>query len=108
MFLIDCPYCGRRDLSEFSCHGEAHIVRPLDSAGMSDVEWGDYVFFRTNPRGFHRERWMHAAGCRRWFYIARDTVNDEIIAIYKVGDRAGDDSGIGKGKAGKGKNHGRG
>ena len=25
MFIINCPYCGERDQTEFSCGGEAHI-----------------------------------------------------------------------------------
>ena len=29
---------------------------------------------RKNPRGLHREQWDHAAGCRRWFNVERDTV----------------------------------
>ena len=28
MFLINCPYCGERDQSEFVSGGEAHIARP--------------------------------------------------------------------------------
>jgi heterotetrameric sarcosine oxidase delta subunit len=24
------------------------------------------------------ERWVHTAGCRRWFNLVRDTVTDEI------------------------------
>ena len=29
MMLIECPFCGPRDETEFSCGGEAHIARPL-------------------------------------------------------------------------------
>ncbi len=32
---------------------------------------------RKNPRGAHREQWMHAQGCRRWFMAQRDTVSYE-------------------------------
>ena len=45
MFVIKCPYCGERDQTEFSCHGEAHIARPDNPAEVSDEEWGDYLFF---------------------------------------------------------------
>ena len=44
MFVIKCPYCGERDQTEFSCHGEAHIVRPDNPAEVSDEEWGEYLF----------------------------------------------------------------
>ena len=86
MLLIECPWCGVRDQTEFHCHGEAHIARPLDTELMSDEEWGDYVFFRNNPKGLHYERWDHSHGCRRWFNVARDTVTDHIFATYKPGD----------------------
>ena len=36
MFLINCPYCGERDQSEFSAGGEAHIVRPKQPTELSD------------------------------------------------------------------------
>ena len=86
MLHIPCPWCGLRDQTEFSVHGEAHIVRPPDPDALSDQEWGDYVFFRNNPRGYHRERWSHAFGCRRWFNLLRHTVSGEIVAAYKIGD----------------------
>ncbi len=86
MFIINCPYCGDRDQTEFSCHGEAHIPRPTETKKMTDEEWGDYVFFRTNPKGYHRERWLHDHGCRRWFNALRHTVTDEFVASYKVED----------------------
>ena len=86
MLLIECPWCGVRDQREFSCHGQAHIARPRDSDVLSDEEWGDYVFFRDNPKGVHYERWAHAHGCRRWFNAVRDTVTDEFLGTYKPGD----------------------
>ena len=30
MILINCPYCGERDQSEFTNGGEAHVARPKD------------------------------------------------------------------------------
>lgn len=86
MLQITCPWCGTREGVEFHCHGEAHIARPENSAEMTDEEWGDYVFFRKNPKGVHYERWTHDAGCRRWFNAIRHTVTDEFIAFYKPGD----------------------
>ena len=86
MLLITCPYCGQRDESEFACGGEAHIARPLQTDALTDQQWGDYLFMRTNPKGVHFERWNHARGCRRWFNAARHTVTHEIIATYKMGE----------------------
>lgn len=87
MFTIECPWCGRRDQSEFTCHGEAHIARPLNTESMTDEEWGDYVFFRKNTKGTHYERWVHAFGCRRWFNAVRNTVSDRISSTYKPGEK---------------------
>ncbi len=86
MLIIDCPWCGTRDQTEFSCQGEAHIARPPAPDQLSDEQWGEYVFFRKNPKGKHYERWLHAHGCRRWFNAIRDTVEDQITATYKPGD----------------------
>lgn len=87
MLLIECPWCGLRDQTEFSYHGEAHIARPTDPQKLSDAQWGEYVFFRTNPKGMHAERWMHSHGCRRWFNALRDTHSDRIYATYRMDEK---------------------
>lgn len=84
MLLIECPWCGPRDESEFSCGGEAHIERPRDPDALSDEEWADYLFFRKNIKGVQAERWVHAHGCRRWFNVLRDTVTYRIQAVYPM------------------------
>ena len=33
-----------------------------------------------NPAGVTTERWFHAAGCRRWLTIRRDTTTDTVVA----------------------------
>jgi sarcosine oxidase subunit delta len=81
--LLACPYCGPRDESEFVCGGTTHIARPALTAG--DAEWGEYLFFRDNPRGVHRERWRHAYGCGQWFNVARHTLTHEVVAVYEMG-----------------------
>ena len=87
MLLIECPWCGQRDESEFSCVGEAHIARPLETEKLSDAEWADYLFMRSNPKGLHREQWLHAAGCRRYFNAVRNTVSYKISGTYKIGEQ---------------------
>jgi sarcosine oxidase, subunit delta len=88
MLKIQCPWCGERDQSEFSYGGQAHIVRPPHPDDLSDEEWGDYLFFRDNTRGLHREQWCHSAGCRRWFNAVRDTVTYRFHGVYKPGEDA--------------------
>lgn len=87
MLLIACPWCGERDESEFSYAGEAHIARPLETEKLSDEEWADYLFMRKNTKGLHREQWLHAAGCRRFFNVERDTVTYKISGSYKSGEQ---------------------
>lgn len=87
MLLITCPYCGPRSEEEFAYGGEGHIARPTDTDGLSDEEWADYLFMRTNTKGAHYERWVHAHGCRRWFNAVRDTATNEFLAFYRVGDK---------------------
>lgn len=88
MLLITCPWCGPRDESEFSYGGEADIVRPPEPEAVDDAAWADYVFMRTNTRGLHREQWVHAHGCRRWFKAERDTVTYTIRATWPMNEEA--------------------
>ena len=84
MMLIECPFCGPRDETEFSCGGEAHIARPLAENKISDADFADYLFMRDNPKGLFLERWRHSAGCRRWFNMARDTVSHDVVEVYPM------------------------
>jgi len=86
MLLIRCPWCGERHQSEFIYGGEAHIARPADPDSISDEAWGHYLFLRKNPKNYHRERWLHSFGCRRWFNAIRHTVSDAFAVTYKADD----------------------
>ena len=86
MLSIKCPDCGEREVHEFTCGGEAHIMRPLAENSITDHEFGEYLFLRDNPKGVFLERWRHASGCRRWFNMVRDTITHEIIEIYPMGE----------------------
>lgn len=79
---IPCIWCGPCDENEFVCGGTTHLARPELAA--SDDEWGQYLFFRDNPKGLHRERWRHTYGCGVWFNVVRDTVTHEIRASYAM------------------------
>ncbi len=85
MLLITCPWCGERAETEFSYGGEAGITRPLEPHALSDAEWADYLFNRSNRRGMYKELWNHAQGCRRWFEVERDTVTYKINRCYGLG-----------------------
>lgn len=84
MLLINCPYCGYRDETEFHYGGEANIIRPSNPDDLSDNEWADYLFMRKNTKGLYNERWSHSAGCRRWFIVQRNTITNKIVSISKI------------------------
>ena len=54
MLLITCPYCeAARPELEFVYGGEAHIARPSDPTALSDEQWRDHLYIRSNARGLH-------------------------------------------------------
>ncbi|MFG1421433.1 sarcosine oxidase subunit delta [Roseixanthobacter liquoris] len=70
---IPCPYCGLRDAHEFSYLGDATLTRPDPEAANAPEAFFQYVYLRDNPAGPHEELWYHAAGCRQWLVVSRDT-----------------------------------
>lgn len=77
MMLIPCPYCGPRDVTEFSYGGDADVRQPL--ADASEAEWAAYLYLRDNPCGAHEEFWQHSAGCRRWICVRRNTLTHDVL-----------------------------
>lgn len=70
---LTCPHCGIRPVEEW-LYGEwprppEHLTDPNEI----DI---DRAFMITNTHGPKDERWFHAAGCRRWYTIHRDTTKD--------------------------------
>ncbi len=87
MLLIECPYCQEvRPEVEFQYAGEAHVLRPDGSSPVTDAQWADYLYIRSNKRGLYRERWRHTHGCARFFNAVRDTLKDVIVKTYPAGD----------------------
>lgn len=90
MLLIHCPYCEmERPEVEFRHAGEAHLIRP-NAATATDEEWSEFLYYRSNPKGLHAERWRHTSGCGRYFNCLRDTASDKIAATYKAGEKRPD------------------
>lgn len=84
MQLLTCPWCGAREETEFRYGGQAHVPYPADPHALSDAEWAGYLFVRDNPAGPFAERWVHSAGCRRWFNAVRDTATHQLLAVYRL------------------------
>lgn len=87
MMHIRCPWCGPREEIEFHYGGQAHVAYPTAPLETDDRTWGEYLFVRDNPKGPFAERWVHNAGCRRWFTMVRDTVTDRVHAVYRPGEQ---------------------
>jgi sarcosine oxidase subunit delta len=87
MFILHCPHCGEdREEEEFSNAGEAFIPRPEKPDTATDAEWGDYVFMRKNPKGWHWEQWLHSAGCRKVFAVKRNTATHAIAGSWTLAE----------------------
>ena len=71
---IPCQHCGLRPYTEFAFGGEP---RP---AGLTDPE-EDFaqVYLGENVAGLQRERWFHAAACKRWTTVTRDTRTNQVV-----------------------------
>jgi sarcosine oxidase subunit delta len=84
MLLLNCPWCGPRNETEYQYGGQAHLPYPERPAELGDQQWGEYLFFRDNPKGPFAERWVHSVGCRRWFNVVRDTATYEVLETYQL------------------------
>jgi sarcosine oxidase, subunit delta len=78
MFLIECPNCGARNVTEFRFGGEVN-ARP---DGDEEREWAAYLYARTNTLGVQTEWWFHRTGCRRWFLARRHTMTNEVLETF--------------------------
>jgi heterotetrameric sarcosine oxidase delta subunit len=77
MLWLTCPTCGQRPASEFRFGGELPSVP--DSITDPDARNVDEVWMVNNVCGVTTERWFHAAGCRRWLTLSRDTSTDTVM-----------------------------
>jgi sarcosine oxidase subunit delta len=81
---IPCPFCGPRDAQEFVYLGDATQRRPSPDTPQAMV---DYVYFRDDPAGPHREYWHHVSGCRSWLIVTRDTISHQIAKVEYAAPR---------------------
>ena len=86
--LISCPYCGPRDVIEFTYQGDGSRTRP-DPASTDGAAWNAYVYDRLNTAGPLREIWQHSGGCRVHLAVTRNTLTHEVGSVAMVRDVAG-------------------
>jgi sarcosine oxidase subunit delta len=77
---IPCPFCGERDVSEFTYLGDANVRRPDPTAADAPERFFETTYLRNNPAGTHQELWYHGFGCKSWLRVKRDTRTHEISA----------------------------
>ena len=78
---IQCPFCGERDVSEFTYLGDASFTRPDPQAADAPARFFEAVYLRDNPAGPFEELWYHASGCRSWLRVRRNTRTHEILGV---------------------------
>jgi sarcosine oxidase delta subunit len=71
-FLLRCPNCGPRDVTEFRYGGQ---VAP---AALAD----------SNLPEVQLERWYHRYGCRRWLSAHRDVRTNTVLQTAWLGEEA--------------------
>lgn len=76
-FLLTCPYCGTREVTDFAYGGEV-AGRPSEKPSWRELNARNY--FRKNVAGRQREWWYHRSGCRAWFVAERDTLTNEVFS----------------------------
>ena len=83
--IITCPYCGPRDVSEYTYQGDGNRTRP-DLASTNPEEWNAYVYDRVNIAGDHHEIWQHSGGCRAHLAVTRSTTTHSVSSVSFVRD----------------------
>ena len=73
MLRIGCPVCGLRDETEFVYGGDATVAASRPHGETDAEEWSTTSSCATIRAAPHREYWHHAAGCRQWLVVERDT-----------------------------------
>ena len=72
MSLFTCPFCGPRNLEEFSFHKT-----------LPNVAGGEFkqVYLRRDTPTLSDEHWQHRYGCRAWLRVRRNPSSGEVLEI---------------------------
>jgi len=80
MLLINCPYCGERDQSEFSYGGRIRNYPALDSSASIET-WHRAIHLHDSSQTPIGEYWHHECGCEQWIEINRDVDSHEMTPV---------------------------
>ena len=95
-FLLTCPNCGTREVTDFAFGGEV-TSRPREAPTLRELS--EYNYFRRNVAGVQREWWYHRSGCRTWFQADRDTRTNEVLRTWVPTAEAATGAPAGEGQA---------
>ena len=72
MSLFTCPFCGPRNLEEFSFHKT-----------LPNVPGGAFeeIYLRRDAPSHSDEHWQHRYGCRAWLRVQRNPSSGEVLAM---------------------------
>jgi sarcosine oxidase subunit delta len=76
-FVLECPNCGMREVTDFAFGGEVSTRPHERPRSLRDLS--SYNYFRRNVAGQQREWWFHRSGCRAWFLAERNTRTNEVL-----------------------------
>ncbi len=74
-FVLTCPWCGPREVTDFAYGGE---IRDAAPGGEDRREVFGHAYLRRNVAGEQTEWWFHRSGCRAWFLARRDTRDNTV------------------------------
>ena len=73
---LTCPWCGDRDLREFTYRGARELLSRPSSPEWNE-DWHAYLHLRDNPAGAEQEIWCHTP-CGGWAVITRNRTTHEV------------------------------
>ena len=72
MSLFTCPFCGPRNLEEFSFH------KTLPNVAGGEFE---QVYLRRDTPTLSDEHWQHRYGCRAWLRVRRNPSSGAVLEV---------------------------
>lgn len=80
MTRLACPFCGPRELPEFSFH--TMVPEPGDDEFAR-------VYLRLNRADRSIEFWQHDGGCRMWLRVTRNPSSGEVLDVRAAREDGG-------------------
>lgn len=79
MMPLDCPFCGRRELHEFTF---LRTLAPPDADAVASV------YARHNDPARSTEHWQHRHGCQAWLVVERNPSTAQVLSVRLLRDVA--------------------